>query len=60
MKAEPCPFCGGDSVSCVQGQTYRWVVAVCDECGAKGTEVRGTRVDKALAIAEWNNRKVPV
>lgn len=65
---KPCPFCGGSSVSCHEGSTFRWIVACCDECGAQAREVRkqthgpGTPeawwgIAEINAIAAWNERK---
>lgn len=63
----PCPFCGATNVSVIEGDTFRWRVAQCNECEAQAPVVRiqtmgeGTpkqweeqaRID---AIAEWNTR----
>jgi Lar family restriction alleviation protein len=63
----PCPFCGSKDICVVEGTTFRWRLAQCNDCGAQAGEVRiqtsgdGTS-DKweALAekdaIAEWNTR----
>ena len=62
----PCPFCGGTEVEIMDGSTFRWVFAACQDCGAGCGEVRvqttGKPRDEALveagqrAIAEWNTR----
>lgn len=65
--ALPCPFCGYESVSVIEGSTFRWRLAECSNCGARSGEVRiqtlgdGTREHweddaKNDAIAEWNKR----
>ena len=63
----PCPFCGETGVTVKEGSTFRWLVAECDNCGARCTQVRkqtlgeGTPADwqkagEAAAIIEWNSR----
>jgi Lar family restriction alleviation protein len=63
----PCPFCGGTNIEVVEGDTFRWRLACCRECGAQAGEVRiqtlgdGTpeewEADAASrAIEEWNRR----
>lgn len=63
----PCPFCGSPQVSTREGDTFRWRVAYCGDCGAVGPEVRmqtvgpesmAERVARAAcnAIKEWNKR----
>ena len=62
----PCPFCGGTDIAVMDGSTFRWVFAACQDCGASAGEVRvqtiGTPREPALieagqrAIAEWNVR----
>jgi hypothetical protein len=65
--ALPCPFCGGSRVSVVEGGSFRWRVAQCDECGAQCGEVRiqtlgsGTKEQweeeaRGVVIKEWNSR----
>jgi Lar family restriction alleviation protein len=39
MDIKPCPFCGSSEVEVVQGETFRWRLAQCHQCGAKGPEV---------------------
>jgi len=62
VTTKPCPFCGGDRVSFHQGTTFRWIVAECNECGARAGEVRRDTMhdaeadDEAKAIAAWNTR----
>jgi Lar family restriction alleviation protein len=62
-----CPFCGSANVYTQEGSTFRWMLAECQNCGARGPEVRvqtlgeGTREEwlargSAAAIAEWNSR----
>lgn len=64
---EPCPFCGEIGVTVREGSTFRWLVAECDNCGARCGEVRkqtlgeGTPDDwnkagETAAIIEWNSR----
>jgi transcription elongation factor Elf1 len=67
IKAKPCPFCGNETISVVEGSSYRWRVAECGGCGARAGEVRINTLaeDKAQALAdvviravsEWNDRK---
>lgn len=63
----PCPFCGGTNVDVVEGDTYRWRLARCLECGAQASDVRiqtlgdGTKEEweakaHTRALAEWNTR----
>lgn len=63
----PCPFCGSHDVGVVDGDTFRWRMAVCNSCGAKAPDVRiqtsgsGTSKEweeraRAGAMAEWNKR----
>jgi Lar family restriction alleviation protein len=67
IKLEPCPFCGGANVSVVEGETFRWRFAKCNECGAQAPDVRiqtlgdGTKEEweadaHRRAIVEWNTR----
>jgi len=61
-----CPFCGGTDIAIMDGSTFRWVFAACQDCGGACGEVRvqttGKPRDEALveagqrAIAEWNTR----
>jgi Lar family restriction alleviation protein len=64
---KPCPFCGGSDVSISEGETFRWMFAECDACGARASDVRvktmgeGTKEEykaeaEARAIQEWNTR----
>lgn len=70
LSIAPCPFCGATNVSVVEGDTFRWRIAQCNECEARAPMVRiqtmgeGTPVqweEKARldAIAEWNKRHTP-
>jgi len=65
--AKPCPFCGDRGVTVVEGDTYRWRVAVCNSCGAHAPDVRysileGQTREQAFddankrAIEAWNDR----
>lgn len=65
--ALPCPFCGGTNVSTLEGSTFRWRVAMCNECGATSGEVRKqtigggtddewTKKAHVDAIVRWNER----
>ena len=66
---KPCPFCGGDKLKAMVGQTYRWCFVWCGECDAHGPEVRRASTDHhsaplsddsiALAFAAWNERVTP-
>lgn len=62
---KPCPHCGGEEVTVVDGSTFRWCVAQCQTCGAQAGEVRKVSMasihgdDMRNAIAEWN-RRTPV
>ena len=68
IQPNPCPFCGSSEIIVQKGTTFRWMVAVCTQCGAVGPEVRvqtcgsGDWYDwkikgKTDAILEWNERK---
>lgn len=70
IEAKPCPFCGATEVEVVQGDTFRWRLAQCQQCGAQGPEVRiqtmgtGTleeweRSAVQRALEDWNQRKGP-
>mgnify|MGYP001499156857 CR=1 FL=1 len=62
----PCPFCGGTDIAIMDGSTFRWVFAACQDCGGASGEVRvqtsGKPRKEALveagqrAIVEWNTR----
>lgn len=64
MTPLPCPFCGANAgVEVSEGSTFRWVVAVCNKCGAQSPEARVNTMapankeeDETAAIAEWNTR----
>lgn len=63
---KPCPFCGLPDVGFKEGSTFRWVVAVCHNCGAQAPEVRSDMLsddpldagkkDRANALEAWNRR----
>ena len=63
---KPCPFCGESTVYVVDGESFRYRVATCSNCGAIGPEVRMDTLaeDKesaklrahTWAIDEWNHR----
>ena len=66
-QTKACPFCGSSKVTVFQGDTYRWRVAVCDECGAQAPDVRhaikeGQTPEQAMAdtnkraLEAWNTR----
>ena len=66
----PCPFCGDNKPTVFEGSTFRWRVAVCNNCGAYAPEVRhdtlaedqkqaGIESD-AAAITAWNTRAATV
>jgi Lar family restriction alleviation protein len=63
----PCPFCGGTDITVIEGTSFRWKVAQCQDCGAQCGEVRkqtlgeGTQEEwnkkaEVDAIEEWNKR----
>lgn len=64
----PCPFCGSANGADVMGETYRWRLWQCQDCGAKGPEVRcqisgagfqrrGAELKaRRLALEAWNER----
>jgi Lar family restriction alleviation protein len=64
--AKPCPFCGAEEINVMPGETFRWVFAYCQSCGARAGEVRvntmaddqGKAKQDALenAIKAWNVR----
>lgn len=67
MDIKPCPFCGGEKITLMDGSTFRWVHMECKECGARSGETRRARVsaddytelpEKTLAdaIEIWNER----
>lgn len=59
----PCPFCGCETLTVAQGSTFRWVIGVCDDCGASCGEVRVDTLNPYNAediyqsvVEEWNKR----
>ena len=61
----PCPFCGSANGADQMGETYRWRRWECNDCGAKGPEVRcnisgagrgGEAKARQLALEAWNER----
>jgi hypothetical protein len=61
----PCPFCGSSKGTDEQGETYRWRLWRCSECGACGPETRcqitgsgqgGVKEARKLAADEWNRQ----
>ena len=63
MELRECPFCGGTDVSVAEGSTFRWVVAICNNCDASAPESRVIPNDeektRELALVEWNRRASP-
>jgi Lar family restriction alleviation protein len=68
MTPLPCPFCGSTNGTYEQGETYRWILWTCAECGAKGPAVRcnitgsgtgGMKEARMLAVEAWNKRTAP-
>ena len=63
MELLPCPFCGGTDVSVEEGSTFRWAVAICNNCDAAAPEARAIHGDKKktqeAALTEWNRRASP-
>lgn len=67
LGAKPCPFCGEENITIREGSTFRWVVAECNNCGARCEEVRmhasgeGTSAEwkikaEQCALVKWNKR----
>jgi Lar family restriction alleviation protein len=63
----PCPFCGGTKVNIIEGLTFRWRRAECQECEAMAGAVRvqtmGDGTDEEWeteaadeAFKQWNKR----
>lgn len=61
----PCPFCGSSKGTDEQGETYRWRLWRCSDCGACGPETRcnitgsgqgGVKEARKLAADEWNRQ----
>ena len=40
IKPLPCPFCSYAEITVVDGSTFRWRHAACENCGSYGPEVR--------------------
>ena len=66
MELLPCPFCGSSDIAFQEGSTFRWIEAMCQNCGATCGETRATtlgepdeEMDKRLAATEWNRRASP-
>lgn len=68
MEVKPCPFCGGTKIAVIQGGTFRWRRAECQECEAMGGPVRiqttgdGSKEDweseaAVNALTVWNERQ---
>ena len=69
FRVRPCPFCGHTNGTDEQGETYRWRLWKCAECGAQGPEVRcqitgsgtgGVKEARKLAAEAWNERPLEV
>lgn len=63
QEVKPCPFCGCKTVQVVDGSTFRWAKAECDNCGASCGEVRVNTTQarneteiRAAVVEEWNKR----
>ena len=54
---KPCPFCGHEGVTVVEASTFRWRVAMCDNCGAQAGEVRHDTLDENQPRAEMYSRQ---
>ena len=54
LGALPCPFCGSTQIGFADGSTFRWLVAVCENCGAQAEEVRIDTLMPCRAAAEAN------
>ena len=63
----PCPFCGAHNVGVQEGESYRYAVVACFECGALGPPIRLRDIrtaanpefswrDVESAIKEWDGR----
>ena len=70
IEIKPCPFCGRTNIGVGPGDSFRWMLAYCRECGAQSGEVRvqtlgaGTPEEwnaagRKAAIEEWNTRATP-
>jgi hypothetical protein len=57
QKLMPCPFCGGQFLSVIDGSTYRWWTVQCEECDATCGDCnrRGEEAPAAL-IKAWNTQ----
>ena len=64
---KPCPFCGGNKVNVIEGNTFRWRRAECQECEAMagpvriqttgaGTDEEWEKTAAAEAVDRWNER----
>lgn len=67
MIPKPCPFCGSHNVGTQEGESYRYAMVACHECGALGPPIRVRDIrpaadprfserDETAAITEWNRR----
>jgi Lar family restriction alleviation protein len=58
----PCPFCGSQHITTNVGSSYKWIVALCINCGAQSGEVRAILgiqygpENRRRAIESWNER----
>lgn len=71
VAASACPFCGGQEIKVIEGDTFRWRAAMCLMCEARGPSVRVQTCGEGnwseweaaasrLAITEWNQRKIGI
>ena len=66
IEPKPCPFCGGKRVDFAEGNTFRWMMVHCVDCGA-GIEVRktdyklsaGHETNADVGLVSWNSRIEP-
>lgn len=56
LGALPCPFCGSTKIGFADGSTFRWLAAVCENCGAQAEEVRIDTLMPCRAAAEAMQR----
>ena len=72
-KPKPCPWCGwsGNKIDISPGDTYRWMLPFCPECGATPGETRvrermpngaplsESEANCTAALEMWNKRASP-
>jgi Lar family restriction alleviation protein len=53
----PCPFCGSTDIVVREGSTFRWRIAICNECDATCGEIRHNTLADDQSQAEINSTK---